>query len=292
MCTVTDFGRTIIKGGWQVRQVTDLKEIQGLALNLLIQLDKFCKEFHIEYYLAYGTLLGAVRHQGFIPWDDDIDIWMKREDYRILIKEFPEWGKTHNLYLNVAQTIPKKYNRIYAQVCLGNTKLIANDRRNDFEEGYFLDIFPIDGTPNNSFYRWFRLTYLQILKNIATLSAYGKNRKNASSLEATIIKIMVNLIKIFDIQKLMLRYEKVASQSSCSSSGYLQVIRAGRKGRNDLLKKELFDTVVQVPFESIIANVPSEFDKILRHFYGDYMSLPPVEERKPHHDYILFIEDC
>lgn len=137
-------------------------------------------------------------------------------------------GKKHNLFLNVAQTVPK-YNRVHAQICLGNTKLIPNDRRNDFREGYFLDIFPIDGTPNNFVFRWLRLTYLQILKNMATLSAYGRDMKSDSTMKDKIIRLLAQLIKGVDIQKLMLKYEEIASQSSCFSSEYLQVIRAGKK---------------------------------------------------------------
>ena len=274
-----------------MRQVTDLKEIQSLALKLLIQLDTFCKEYQIEYYVAYGTLLGTIRHKGFIPWDDDIDIWMKREDFKKLTNVFPEWGKKHNLFLNVAQTVPK-YNRVHAQICLGNTKLIPNDRRNDFREGYFLDIFPLDGTPNNFVFRWLKLTYLQILKNMATLSAYGRDMKSDSTMKDKIIRLLAHLIKGIDIQKLMLKYEEVASQHSCSSSEYLQILTpGGRKGRNALIKREFFDSVRQMPFETIIVSVPADYNKILREIYGDYMKFPPVEARSPHHDFKLFIED-
>ena len=83
-----------------MRQVTDLKEIQYLALEIFKAVKVFCEEKDITYYLAYGTLLGAIRHKGFIPWDDDIDLWMKREDFNRFCKEFPVWGNKNGLYVN------------------------------------------------------------------------------------------------------------------------------------------------------------------------------------------------
>lgn len=274
-----------------MRQVTELREIQSLALELLSLIDAFCKEQDIDYYLGYGTLIGTIRHHGFIPWDDDIDIWMKREAYQRFVSTFPGWGENHGVYLNVAQTVPKKYNRPHAQVCLSKTTLIPNDRRNDFKEGYFIDIFPLDGTPNNPLLRWFRLSHLQLLKNIATLAAYGGDMKN-TSLKTRLISAVASIVKTVDTQQTMLKYEKVACKSKCFDSEYLQVLMpAGRKGRNTLIKREYFDSTVQMPFETITASVPSGYDQILRGIYGDYMQLPPIEKRKPHHDFKLFIEE-
>jgi lipopolysaccharide cholinephosphotransferase len=274
-----------------MRQVTDLKEIQGLALSLLFHLDEFCKEYTINYYLAYGTLLGSIRHHGFIPWDDDIDVWMMRKDYNLMIDKFPKWGKERGLFINSAQTVKKKYNRAHAQICISNTKLISNNRKNDFKEGYFIDIFPLDGTPNNSILRWLRLTHLQILKNIGTLSAYCSNNKEKITIKTRLFLAISRLLKNVDTQKIMLEYERVASKSSCSSSEYLQLFTAGNKGRNLIIKREYFDSVRQMPFETITASIPSGYDEILRKRYGDYMKLPPIEARKPHHDFILFIDD-
>lgn len=274
-----------------MRQVTDLKEIQSLALKILIQVDEFCKDHEIDYFLAYGTLLGAVRHKGFIPWDDDIDIWMKRDNFNRLVTEFPEWGKKHGLYINAAETVDK-YNRVHAQICMENSNLIPNDRHNPFREGYFIDIFPLDGTPNNSINRWVRLKRLQFLKNIATLSAYGADQKeNASKTEKGIGKV-AKLFRNIDTRKLMLKYGRIAEKSNCDSSEFLQLLPNGRKrGGVYLLPSESFKSVVPIQFETITSMAPSGYDAILKSMYGNYMEFPPGDARKPHHDFKLYIDE-
>ena len=83
-----------------MRPITELQEIKDIVLSIMTAVHNYCEENKITYYLAYGTLLGAVRHNGFIPWDDDIDIWMPRPDYERFLREFPAYGKTHNLFLS------------------------------------------------------------------------------------------------------------------------------------------------------------------------------------------------
>ena len=95
-----------------MRQVTELKEMQSLALTILKGINEFCSEYKISYYLAYGTLLGAIRHKGFIPWDDDIDLWMKRDEFNILCENFQAWGLSHGLYINSIKTV-QNYTQLF-----------------------------------------------------------------------------------------------------------------------------------------------------------------------------------
>lgn len=267
-----------------MRQVTELKEIQALALEILKPVQSFCTEEKIPYFLAYGTLLGAIRHKGFIPWDDDIDLWMKRDDFNRFCTKFPEWGEKHSLYVNSVRTT-EKYNRVHAQVCLQNTRLVANDRNNPFREGYFIDIFPLDGTPNNKLLRWLHMTRLQTLKNVVTLAAYDSKKDNIT---AQIAKLFRNV----DTVSVLNRYERIAEEYSCKKSKYLQMMAPGKKrGRNILISAEYFTDVKEVIFGDTTALAPVGYDAALHGIYGDYMMLPPEEARKPHHDFTLWVEE-
>lgn len=267
-----------------MRQVTELKEMQSLALTILKGINEFCSEYKISYYLAYGTLLGAIRHKGFIPWDDDIDLWMKRDEFNILCENFQAWGLSHGLYINSIKTV-QNYNRVHAKICLKNTQLKENERVNQYEEGYFVDVFPLDGTPNSKAGRLLHLKKLQLLKNIVTLSAYNKGNKSA-------IAQVAKLFRNIDSQSVLSKYEKLAEKCPCDGSYYLKVISPGSKrGRDILIDAIHFEGSTMIPFEDTIAMVPSGYDSILRDIYGDYMQLPPEEARKPHHDFTLYINE-
>lgn len=274
-----------------MRQVTDLKEIQSLGLKILSDVDMFCQEHGITYFLAYGTLLGAIRHGGFIPWDDDIDIWIKREDYNRLVDAFPEWGASHGLYLNSPKTV-HKYNRPHSQICLSDTVLLQNQRDDQFEEGYYIDVFPIDGLPANAFLRWLRIKHLQFLKNICTLSAYTVKADEKKTFKKKILLLASRLFKNKDTQKTMLRYEKVAGLNDCSSSAYLQIIAPGKnRGRNMVLPATDFQDLEIRRFEGMLAAIPCGYDDVLSKLYGDYMTPPPEDQRKPHHDFRLYYKE-
>lgn len=267
-----------------MRKISNLKEIQSMALLILEKLDRYCSDNQIEYYMAYGSLLGAIRHKGFIPWDDDVDLWMKRDSYDKFCKHFPEWGSSNGLYLNSIYTT-KNYNRIQAKVCMCNTEITENSRCNLYKEGYAIDIFPLDGTPNNSWNRFFYLGILQIIKNIATLSAYkDKNNKTITLFARLFRKVKVNSVLKY--------YEVLARRYPCRDSNYLKVIAPGKRmGRDILVKSNCFNESQSIPFENVMTRVPSGFNEILQKIYGDYMKLPPVELRKSHHNFTLYVKD-
>lgn len=127
-------------------EITDLEDVQNLQLGIIDKMDSFCLENNIRYFLAYGTLIGAIRHEGFIPWDDDIDVWMLRPDYDRFLEVFPAWAEKNGLFLNSPSTA-RRYNRVFSKVCDSRTILVETDRRNEFEEGAFVDVFPVDGLP-------------------------------------------------------------------------------------------------------------------------------------------------
>ena len=184
-----------------MRTITDLHEMQKLAIDIFTSFKSFCELNDLKYFLACGTLIGAIRHHGFIPWDDDIDIWMPRDDYDKLCRKFPEWGSAHNLYINCAfQT--KGYDRAFAKICLASTHLKMHGYKSAYSEGYFIDVFPIDGLPSSRVFRWLRLTHLQILKNIGTMISYDANLNTMHGVKGFILSCGSYLFKMSDSKRI------------------------------------------------------------------------------------------
>ena len=160
-----------------MREIKSLDEIKSIELSILKRVHSICEQNGIKYYLCGGTLLGAVRHKGFIPWDDDIDIYMKRRDYTKfvnLLKENAEIYAEEGLEL-VNATTPRYYGRIISKVIDNTTVLQENDYKTDDPIGIFIDIWPLDGTPNNNLYRKAYLIYATFIKKLL-LAASMKDR--------------------------------------------------------------------------------------------------------------------
>ncbi|MBQ3762476.1 MAG: LicD family protein [Clostridia bacterium] len=270
-----------------MRTVTDLKEIQDLAVEIFTSFKQCCEHYDLKYFLAYGTLIGAIRHHGFIPWDDDIDVWMPREDFDKLCQVFPEWEGGIRHYINCAVRTPG-YDRIHAQICASRTSLNMYGRKPSYKEGYFIDVFPIDGLPSNKTARSLRLTHLQLLKNVGTMYSYDSNSKGFKN---RLLFIGSLVFKGIDIQKVMLRYEKIARKTGVKSDGYVQIPYVNTGGRNMVLPAAFFSEGTTCEFENMECSIPKHFDEILHAIYGDYMTLPPAEKRVPHHHFDLLIEE-
>ncbi|MBQ0036985.1 MAG: LicD family protein [Firmicutes bacterium] len=254
------------------RELT-LEEIKKISLDILIDVASFCEQNEITYYLACGTLLGAIRHKGYIPWDDDIDIMMPRPDY----------NKFLNLYKSTKYELlmPSEGRYYYAKVYDTNT--IKVEPMIDYKKydylGIDIDIFPLDGIVNdkNEIERIHNKS-----KKLETLLRLSNQpifyRKNPIKCINRIIPRMIgskNLVKMI---------EKNAQTYSYEDSDYVIRVRNTPNGFTGALKKEVYNSPIKKEFEGHDFYVPRDYDKWLNTFYGDYMKLPPIEKQKAHHN--------
>lgn len=270
-----------------MEEITDLHDIQSIQLSIVGKIDEFCSEAGIKYFLAYGTLIGAIRHQGFIPWDDDIDLWMLRPDFDRFEAEFPVWAKNHGLFLNSSSTVPE-YNRILNHVCDSRTLGKEVGARNGYEEGVFIDVFPVDGLPAGSFGRWAQLTRLQFHK-AKLLCAVKDPGGNGTGFEGFVVGVGRTLFGSLPVGNLLRSYADCARKVPVSPKGYVSFpMPSGKLGRNGYIESSVFEEAVRVPFSDMNLLVPCGYDLILRNIYGDYMKMPPLASRIPHHAYKYF----
>jgi len=252
--------------------MSSLRDFQLVLLDILLILDKFLNENNIKYYLVGGSALGAVRHNGFIPWDDDIDIGMPREDFeRFEALDFSRLEERGLLYCsigkNVIQNAPIGY--LYDR----------RDPESDIRKCPTIDIFPIDYIPNSNFKRKMQKLW-SFVYHLSTSRLPAQNRgKKAYAFTKTIILLT---------PKFMFRlYAKLARHNMLSfgknpTENVANIF--GMKGYNKEIMPEnyLSDTVLY-EFEGHMLPIPVMYNEYLTHLFGDYMTPPPRDEQNPHH---------
>lgn len=250
-----------------------LCEIKNTQLNILKEFAEVCNKNDLKYYLAYGTLLGAVRHQGYIPWDDDVDVVMPREDYEKFL-QLPKEELSKELFVQTIDT-DKEYLNYYAKIRNSNTTFIESSASDlNINHGIFIDIFPLDYVSENiTAIKKMKLKKKIIDRRIS--SCYKFDLK--PSIRGGILNKVINCI-FHDINKVIKYREKMIKKFS--SGRYVFVYG---EGYDKIVPSEWYGNGTDIMFEGIMFKAPSKYRKLLEAQYGDYMKLPPVEERIPHH---------
>ena len=275
---------------WDVSETT--KKVWWIQLDLMKQLDELCKNHNLRWFPMWGTLLGAIRHKGFIPWDDDVDIVMFREDYDKLV-EICKSELKPPYYL---QTTLDDNDCFYMWSSLRNSNTTGNritclsKRQNN---GVGIDIMPLDGC-ENSFTR-FRISRYPV-RVLSVLANTYVNDFNMSA-KARFLRRILRFLK-FDYKRAFRKAESINRKFKCEKykkvafRAHSDGLYNGKNLYKDMWDKTYFQNTILVPFENIQVPVPAEYDKLLKYIYGDYMKLPPVEKRIPQHDFIAYWKYC
>ena len=255
----------------------DIRILQRKIIGNLEAIDAVCREHGLRYYLWAGTMLGAIRHKGFIPWDDDMDICMPRPDYEQLISHWREW--LPQPYEVIAPETDPTYPYPFAKIEDASTTVLE---RPDFKflEGVYIDVFPIDGAPADEQKRKSHFKRYKFWRHLLFLRGRDpfKHGKGPRSWFPWLLH------KIYSLEDLQNKVKSYMTKYPYDESDYVCDYDDGLRG---VIEKRILGTPQTYPFEDKQFLGVEHYDEYLSNKYGDYMQLPPVEKQIQHHFFRL-----
>lgn len=266
---------------------SELKRIQEIEYSVLKEIIRICDSNGIEYFLSGGTALGAVRHNGFIPWDDDIDIGMTRKNYRKFIQVAPDFLPP-NLHLQT----PDKNGKVpyfYTKIRIDGTLFMEYCNRNvDMHHGVYVDIFPYDNVPDDEeknikqFKKVQRLIRVFSLRQIPDVSE--KPKSITSFVRAVIRRLLHYVAQLLPSRLLFSLLESAFTEYEDADTSSVVCLNFPIRNKDRILKEDLYP-LVKHKFCDGEYNIPNNWDAYLSSHYGNYMAFPPENERYGHKPY-------
>lgn len=262
----------------------ELLRIQEKSLEMTLYFKKFCEDNNLLFYFCGGCCIGSIRHKGFIPWDDDVDVFMPRRDYEILkriwrkkadterysLEDSNEYHIDHNLFLNIRD----------------NTTTFIRPYQNklDISHGLILDVLPLDGCPTGKFRRKMQLAWAMIYSVYRSQLVPEKHGRIMQLLGKAVLALVPSSKLRYRIWHIA---EKQMTKYKIEDCKYVTELCAGPHYMKNRYPKEAFEKAVYKEFEGHMMPIPQGYDAYLKIAFGDYMKLPPKEKQMAHHDVII-----
>lgn len=266
-----------------MRKMTN-EEVRNIQIDILDVVSSFCDDNHIKYWIDSGTLLGAVRHKGYIPWDDDIDIGMLRPDFDKFMIAFN--ANRNDKYKFVSGEITDDFNAAHGKVLDTSTILYEPDI-NGFKLAVNIDVFVYDNAPDDDklVKKMFdKRDFYRFLSEYRYLGRINENNTFAQRIIKRVFFFFLHLFPKDHFVKKMARnarrYQNVRTPRIGNFTAYSRTV----------CRVDAFDNTIPMEFEGKVYQAPKGWDDMLKAMFGDYMTLPPVEKRIPH-SYVAFVKD-
>lgn len=257
-----------------------LQEIKQVEVDILKMFHSFCVENSIRYFISHGTLLGAVRYRGFIPWDDDLDVLVPREDYDRLLTIFPDSER----YSLVSYERNHKYRYPYAKLCDMSTRKVEGGYNNGVELGLDIDVFPLDYWSDDL--EQARREVKRQKRNMFLLSLAKLQKPDSRHPAKRVVKgVVMSICKLRGSAYYVEQIIKGAHKPEQKGGRYMGSKAWNVYGERDILPAEVFAEAIELEFEGEKFFAPVGYDTFLTSLYGDYLPEPPVEKRKTHHSF-------
>lgn len=264
----------------------NINDVQKVELEILLEFDRICNKNNITYQLFAGSLLGAVRHKGFIPWDDDVDVCLMRDDYNRFLRAC-EKELDPKYFLQTYET-NKEYIKQYAKLRKNNTTFLESELSDcKIHHGINIDIFPLDNVLPNTFIGELQRISLYFLgaMNMSKLRKFCLD--NSSNLKKCILLCMHFISKLIPKNWMDKTQKSIACIFNNKNTTYVSHLTNGTsKSRyfNYMMDKKDFFNVVPFEFEGHYFNGPANYEIVLSRLFGDYNKFPPKNKQKPHHN--------
>ena len=273
-----------------------MEKIQNIELDMMKIIHSICEKNHITYYLCGGTLLGAIRHKGFIPWDDDMDIWMPRTDYDKFIAIANNILPQSLKLIDYSKCADKeKPDSHHAKILNLNVKILKEDTAEKKIDYIWIDLFPLDGMPKNKIFINMHYYYYRLWHYIMQISWFDNvvnlQRTDRSILEKIVIKVLkrIKVGQHLDTKKIITHSDKILKRYPFFYGDYVCSLKGTYKKKEVLLKK-WFDDRKLAEFHDTKFYIPKDYDEILKHYYGDYMTIPKRDKDRENHHLFSIVE--
>jgi lipopolysaccharide cholinephosphotransferase len=254
----------------------DLRSVQLIQIEMLAEVDRICRLHHINYAMIGGTMLGAIRHQGYIPWDDDADIGLLREEYE-KFRKVCETDLDHDRFYFQDMRATPGYRWGYGKIRRKNTYFLREGQAHmPYESGVFIDIFPFDNVPDGKLAEKIHNLHCTIIRKILWSEVGKKTDKNP------LLRGVFSLLSKIPLNMVSNHLQRFADKGNRKNSRRVRTITFPAPDRYSEGKREWFERTAEYPFENLTLLGHRDYDAYLKHKFGEYMTLPPESKRKSH----------